>query len=97
MMDKTNDKYLLGRTNMQPLEANEAEMDNKYPSLETSLHNLRGCSKVIFKSTFEFEDFEVLAFKPIRKEQFWLKYYQKIPLDGVISLKSQNSQKYKIQ
>ena len=82
-MDKTNDKYLLGRTNMQPLEANEAEMDNKYPSLETSLHNLRGCSKVIFKSTFEFEDFEVLAFKPIRKEQFWLRYYQKIPLDGV--------------
>ena len=69
MLDKTNDKYLLGRTNMQPLEANEAEMDNKYPSLETSLHNLRGCSKVIFKSTFEFEDFEVLAFKPIREEQ----------------------------
>jgi len=86
MMDKTNDKYLLGRTNMQPLEANDAEMDNKYPSLETSLHNLRGCSKVIFKSTFEFEDFEVLAFKPMRI--FKHRYKRQVPRSQKASIPS---------
>ena len=88
MIGKTKAKYLLGKTNIHPREAKEAEMDNKYPSSETNLHiGLRGC-KVILKSTFEVEDLKSEFFALRQMRIFKHRYKRQHPRSQKASIPS---------